>query len=311
MKGSSSFLALVFSVAIAAIGCSSSSGDGSGGAGAQGGAGGEGGAAGQGGAGGEGGAGGTPGPTISMGGIAWGFTLPGMGGYRRIEGARISVLEMPELNTTTNEQAEFTIDGIPVGSQATFVMEHDRYPLTYSKTHTVPDEDVTDLTFQVPDEGLYAVIEALLEITSEPDKCQMVSTFTRFGRTIGDSGHHGQEGALLGMDAPDGASWQEGPIYFGDNVTPDRSRDYSSLDGGVLIVNADPGDYSLSASCVEPGTDLYDDFLAEYPPESEPDGDLRCQTEDVEFESVLMKCRPGVFLNASPSYGLQALPPAE
>jgi len=28
----------------------------------------------------------------------------------------------------------------------------------------------------------------------------------------------------------------------------------------------------------------------------------------VQFESVLMKCRPGVFLNASPSYGLQALP---
>jgi hypothetical protein len=52
-------------------------------------------------------------------------------------------------------------------------------------------------------------------------------------------------------------------------------------------------------------------FLEEYPPEDEPDDDLRCQTEDVEFESVRMKCRPGVFLNASPSYGLQALPPEE
>jgi len=29
----------------------------------------------------------------------------------------------------------------------------------------------------------------------------------------------------------------------------------------------------------------------------------------VQFESVLMKCRAGVFLNASPSYGLQAQPP--
>jgi hypothetical protein len=81
----------------------------------------------------------------------------------------------------------------------------------------------------------------------------------------------------------------------------------------VLIINADPGDYTLSASCVPPESDLHDDFLAEYPPEDPNyvDEDLRCQTEDVEFESVLMKCRPGVFLNASPSYGLQAFPPAE
>jgi hypothetical protein len=57
--------------------------------------------------------------------------------------------------------------------------------------------------------------------------------------------------------------------------------------------------------------DLRAEFLEEYPPESEPDDDLRCQTEDVAFEAVRMKCRPGVFLNASPSYGLQARPPAE
>jgi hypothetical protein len=50
-------------------------------------------------------------------------------------------------------------------------------------------------------------------------------------------------------------------------------------------------------------------FLEEYPPEDYPDESLHCQTEDVQFEPVLMKCRAGVFLNASPSYGLQALPP--
>jgi hypothetical protein len=50
-------------------------------------------------------------------------------------------------------------------------------------------------------------------------------------------------------------------------------------------------------------------LIAEYPPEDNEGESLRCQTEDVEFESILMKCRAGVFLNASPSYGLQALPP--
>jgi hypothetical protein len=264
------------------------------------------GTAGSGGTGGMGGAGGTPGPTVSVGGIAWGFTLPGQGGYDLIANATISVLEMPELSTTSNTDGEFTIEGIPVGSEATFVLEHGNYPLTYTKTLTIPDSDIDNLTFQVPNKGLYSVIEIQLGITSDPEKCQMVSTFTRVGRTIGDPGPHGQAGAILSI-APANAVIEEGPIYFGDNVVPDRSRTYSSLDGGVLIINADPGDYTLTASCVSDPVQKAA-LLEEYPPEEYPEEDLRCETEDVQFETVRMKCRAGVFLNASPSYGLQALP---
>ena len=99
-------------------------------------------------------------------------------------------------------------------------------------------------------------------------------------------------------------------MYFNDMVLPDPTRDYSSLDGGVLLLNVPPGDYTLSASCVT-DPDLLADLIAEYPPEENEDQSVRCQTEDVEFEDIVMKCRAGVFLNASPSYGLQALPPAE
>ena len=67
---------------------------------------------------------------------------------------------------------------------------------------TIPNADIDNLTFQVPNNGLYSVIEIQLGITSEPDKCQMVSTFTRVGRTIGDPGHHGQAGGVLAIDAP-------------------------------------------------------------------------------------------------------------
>jgi len=244
--------------------------------------------------------------TVSVAGIAWEFTLPAQGGYNRIANATISVLEMPELSTTSNTDGEFTIAGIPVGSEATFVLEHGNYPLTYTKTFTIPDTDIDNLTFQVPSEGLYLGIEAILGITSDPAKCQMVSTFTRVGRTIGDPGPHGQAGAVLTI-APANAVFEAGPIYFGDDVVPDRSRTYSSLDGGVLIINADPGDYTLTAACV---TDPVQKaaLLAEYPPADFPDEDLRCETENVPFEPVMMKCRAGVFLNASPSYGLQALP---
>jgi hypothetical protein len=242
--------------------------------------------------------------TVSVGGIAWAFELPGTP-YGRIAGATVLVLEQAELTTTTNEDGEFTIEGIPVGSQATFVLEHDNHPLTYTKTHTIPDTDIEDLTFQIPTNFLFGLIETGLVDAGivegvDAEKCQIVSTFTRYGKTIGDPGAHGEPGAVLTVAPANNAEY--GPMYFNDEVLPDPTRTYSSIDGGVLLLNVDPGDYTLSASCV--------DFVAEYTPETHPEEDLRCQTEDVEFEPVLMKCRPGVFLNASPSYGLQALPPA-
>lgn len=252
------------------------------------------------------GCGGAAGQTVSFSGIAWSFQLPG-NPYGRISGAKVSILEMPAFETTTNMDGEFTIEGLPVGSQATLVLEHENHPLTYTKTHTVPDADLDNLTFQIPTNLLFGLIaDGLVDggvvEGIDPTKCQIVSTFTRFGKTIGSPGHHGEPGATLSMAPANNA--EAGPIYFGDDVIPDPTRTYSSLDGGVLLVNVEPGDYTLSASCVQDPTDL----IAEYPPEDHDGESLRCQTEDVQFESILMKCQPGVFLNASPSYGLQALP---
>ena len=246
--------------------------------------------------------------TVTFSGIAWSFELP-PAPYGRISGATVSILEMPGMKTTTNVDGEFTIEGLPVGSQATLVLEHQDHPLTYTKTHTVPGTDLDDLTFQIPTNSVFALIELGLVGAGVTDgidstKCQMVSTFTRFGKTIGDDGHHGEPGAVLSVAPANNA--EAGPIYFSDEVLPDPARTYSSLDGGVLLLNVEPGEYTLSASCVEDPSDK-EAFLAEYPPENNEGQSLRCQTEDVQFESILMKCEAGVFLNASPSYGLQAL----
>ena len=62
---------------------------------------------------------------------------------------------MPGMETTTNMDGEFTIEGLPVGSQATLVLEHEDHPLTYTKTHTVPDTDLDDLTFQIPTNSVF------------------------------------------------------------------------------------------------------------------------------------------------------------
>jgi len=293
----------VLGTALSFVGCGDSASSGTGGMSGTGGTAGTGGSA---------GSGGTGVPTVSFSGIAWSFELPGTP-YGRIAEAKISVLEMPSIETTSNMDGEFTLEGLPVGSEATLVLEHMAHPLTYSKTHTVPDTDLDDLTFQVPAWVVYYGMAANLVRAGviegiDETKCIMVSTFTRYGKTIGVPGHHGEPGAVLSSTPSE--TWEAGPLYFGDNVEPDPARSYSSLDGGVIILNADPGEYTLSASCVE-DPDMMDEFLAEYPPENNPNQSLRCQTEHVPFESILMKCEPGVFLNASPSYGLQALAPLE
>ncbi len=238
--------------------------------------------------------------TVNVSGIAWVFSL---GPYGRIDGATVSVLEDDSLFTITDSDGAFTVEQLPVGSEATFVLSHENHPLTYTKTFTIPPHDIDDLTFQIPDWELYHALEDFIGITSDPSKCQIVSTFTRYGKTIGDPGAHGEPGALLTVEPAGGA--EEGPIYFNDQVLPDRTRSYSSIDGGVLLVNVEPGDYTLTARCMDDPTAM----LEEYPPEANEDESLRCAYEDVDFESLLMKCRAGVFLNASPSYGLQATMP--
>jgi len=250
---------VVLGTALSFAGCGESSSSGTGGMSGAGGTAGTGGS--------PPGSGGTGVPTVSFSGIAWSFELPGEP-YGRISEAKISVLEMPEIETTSNADGEFTLEGLPVGSQATLVLEHRAHPLTYSKTHTVPDTDLNDVTFQVPSHLVFLGMVAQLVrdgVTEGVDdtKCIMVSTFTRYGKTIGDSGPHGEPGALLST-TPSG-TWEAGPIYFDDEVMPDATRSYSSLDGGVVIINADPGEYTLSASCVE-DPDLMDAFVAEYPP---------------------------------------------
>ena len=71
---------------------------------------------------------------------------------------------------------------------------------------------------------------------------------------------------------------ERGPIYFNDDVIPDKTQSLSSTDGGIVYTNIPPGEYVLKA-----------------------------HKAGVDFESVRVKCRAGVLVNASPPYGLQAL----
>ncbi len=212
--------------------------------------------------------------TATVTGTAFAFALPGMA-YGLIDGGTVSVLEAPEVSAQTRSDGTFELVGVPSNTEVTFVIEADGFPVAQTKTFEPLGGDLDRLTFQVPDDLLYDSLASLLAITPSPERCQLVTTVTRVGKSLFDEGAHGEAGATVRIEPTPGEG--EGPIYFGSDVLPDRALTETSDDGGVLFVNLPPGTYTLSA---------------------DKDG--------VNFEPIEVNCRAGVLTNASPPYGLQA-----
>ncbi len=213
---------------------------------------------------------------IQVSGNAFAFAPPGFPGSGRIEGATISVLEMPEMVTTSGDNGFFLFGGLPAGSDATFVLEAEGYPVTHTKTFRLPDVDLERVTFQVPTNDLFEGLGALAGVDLDPEKCQIASTVTVVGKSLYDPGAHGEAGAIVTID-PEVAP-EHGPVYFNEDVLPDPSRTESSDDGGVAFVNLDPGEYTVSAT-----------------------------KAGVEITPVRLKCAAGSLANASPPNGLQVV----
>lgn len=212
---------------------------------------------------------------VAVSGDAFAFTLPGTP-YGLIDGATVSILEQPELSVQTDAMGHYVLPAVPAGSEATFVIAAEGFPLAYTKSFTIPDSGTLErVTFQVPDEALFAALASLLAIEVDPAACQIVSTVTRVGKSIYDAGAHGEAGATVTLEPAIPA--EHGPVYFGADVIPDRSLTETSEDGGVLYTNVPVGTYVM-----------------------------RAQKDGVTFEETTMKCEAGVLVNASPPYGLQA-----
>ena len=195
----------------------------------------------------------------------------------RVAGARVFVLEHPDVSTTTDATGHFVLEGLPVGSDVTLVMDHPDFIPIQTGTIELPAAGADLVTFQAVPPGVRDALASLLEIELDPDRCQMVTTATRIGRSLYDPGAHGEEGVTVTIDPPLPES--SGPIYFNSSVLPDRTLTETSDDGGVLFVNVPPGDYTWTA-----------------------------HTDDGRsFTQVRMTCRAGYLVNASPPWGLQRI----
>lgn len=197
--------------------------------------------------------------------------------YERIVGATIRILESPGTETLTVAEGYFEFIDMPAGMTATFVIDAEGYPETQTKTFTLPETDLEQVTFQVPNFEMYDMLAGLAGIVVDDTKCQMVTTVTVVGLSIYDEGYtHGEAGATVTIVPSIPA--EHGPVYFDDAVLPNPALTESSGDGGVLFTNVPVGEY-----------------------------DLYAEKTGVDFISPHLKCRAGVLVNASPPYGLQAL----
>jgi hypothetical protein len=211
--------------------------------------------------------------TTTISGDAFDFGLGITGG---ISNAHVFVLEDPTLTTTTDAGGHFVISNVPIGSDASLVMEHPDYILIQTATFDVPEAGLSRVTFQAVTPDTRDALAAVLSLTVDDARCQMVTTVTRIGRSVYDPGAHGEAGVLVTIEPP--LPTASGPIYFNSSVIPDPSLTETSDDGGVLFTNVPEGTYTWTAT-----------------------------KAGATFAQVRMTCRAGVLVNAAPPWGLQRL----
>lgn len=166
-------------------------------------------------------------------------------------------------------------DGFDPGSEVTLILEHPDYHLIQTGTQTIGDADIDRVTFQAVSHTIHDLLAGVVGVTpDEKNTCQMVTTTTRIGKSIYDSGAHGESGVTVTLDPPLPA--ELGPVYFNASVIPDKGLKESSPDGGVLYANVPPGEYTWAGT-----------------------------KPSAESTTLKMKCRVGALVNASPPHGIQ------
>lgn len=211
------------------------------------------------------------------------FKLAPAGGGR-VGGAVVRSLEHPDRCAVTGEDGAFSLDGFVAREPVTLTIEQPGLAPVQTGTLAVPvpATGFSRLTFQAPRWEIYYLLALAALVWPSSNRCQIATTVTQVGVSMYDAApSHGEAGATVTIEPePAGAV---GPIYFrylgAGAIVPDRRLHETTRDGGVLYLNAPPGEYTLTA-----------------------------HKDGVRFTEVRVRCRVGWLVNASPPWGLQALP---
>lgn len=221
------------------------------------------------------------GATVRLSGTAYEFDHPAT----RLAGATVRVAEHPRLHATVRKNGAYRL-AVPDRARVTPYVDAKGHHRIYLQTFTTRGRDLSRVNFQVPTDGTYKALAALLKVPldskGEIRDCAIVSTFsTRKVRNLSFNefvsyGAHGVPGATA-TATPRLAS----PFYFNAQVIPDPAQKRSSKDGGVIWTGVRPGRYVI-----------------------------RGHRPHTRFASFVATCKRGRIVNANPPWGLSELGPA-
>ena len=199
-----------------------------------------------------------------------------------IAGALIRIAELPRARARTKPNGSYDLV-VPDGAKVTPFIRAAGYHGIYLQTFRTEGRNLRRVNFQVPTLDTYHALAAFLGVrldeNGNPARCVVVSTIsTREIRNLSFSefiayGAHGVAGATA-----QARPLLPKPIYFNENVIPDRSLTKSTVDGGVIWIKVPRGVYR---------------FSAHHP--------------SARFASFVATCRPGRLINANPPQGLYQL----
>lgn len=200
----------------------------------------------------------------------------------RLAGAQVRVAEDPTLGATVRKDGSYDLK-VPNGAKVTPYINAAGHHTIYLQTFTTDGQDLANVNFQVPSDAIYGALATLLNVpvdaSGNPAQCAIVSTFsTRNVRALPFDdftayGAHGVAGATATA-----SPMLPAPVYFNEDVIPDRSQPRSSEDGGVIWPVVPTGTYTITA-----------------------------HHASARFASFTATCAPGRIVNANPPWGLHQL----
>jgi hypothetical protein len=221
--------------------------------------------------------------TVTISGRAYAFNH--MDTY--IQGAQIKVRELPGISATTDANGDYSLE-VPDDTNVTpYIDPPDGYNQIDLQTFHTRSRDLHNANFQTPADPEYKGLAALLSVNMDangrPTDCVIVTTASARDvrgvsyETFHQRTPHGVPGATS-SEAPA----LDGPVYFNENVIPDKSKTATSEDGGIIWTDVPAGTYRISTT-----------------------------SPTTRFASFLATCAPGRIVNANPPWGAYELAPGE